>query len=131
MASPCVSATSPLIRRILSTYSRLPELLTTIDKLRGQEREFALQKALGVTAEDIKEQALGRKEMDEDVVAVRKLAEAVEMAVRGGKDEALGLDWGDWLGAGFIWYAGKTIEAMQAFIYTVSAKKTVQESPNG
>lgn len=37
----------------------------------------------------------GRKaEVGEDVLAFRKLAEAVEETVRGGK-ETLGLDWGD------------------------------------
>ena len=32
---------------------------------------------------------------DEDKQALRELAEAIEAAVRGGKQETLGLDWGD------------------------------------
>ena len=35
-----------------------------------------------------------KREVGEDVLAFRKLAEAVEDAVRGGK-QGLGLDWGD------------------------------------
>ncbi len=31
----------------------------------------------------------------EDTRALRELAEAIEAAVRGGKEDALGLDWGD------------------------------------
>ena len=92
---PPATASSPSIRQILSSHNRLPELLTSVDKLRGSEREYALQKALGVTAEEIEEHVGGRKEVDEDVVAFRQLAEAIEMAVRGGKDGILGLDWGD------------------------------------
>lgn len=34
-------------------------------------------------------------ESQDDVVALRELAEAVESAVRGGKDGVLGLDWGE------------------------------------
>lgn len=32
---------------------------------------------------------------EDDVKALRQLAEAVESAVRGGKEGTLGLDWGD------------------------------------
>ena len=32
---------------------------------------------------------------EEDVKAMRNLAEAVEAAVRGGKEDVLGLNWGD------------------------------------
>jgi hypothetical protein len=56
-----------------------------------------LQKALGVTPADLNHQLeVGgrKKEVGDDVLAFRKLAEAVEDAVRGGK-QALGLDWGD------------------------------------
>ncbi|PPQ66333.1 hypothetical protein CVT26_011164 [Gymnopilus dilepis] len=87
-------ATSPAIRKLLSENKRLPELLTSIDKLRGLEREQALQKALGLTAPEIDDQ-LRPPELSEDVLALRQLAEAVESAVRGGNESALGLDWGE------------------------------------
>ncbi|KAF8198099.1 hypothetical protein BJ912DRAFT_57432 [Pholiota molesta] len=70
------------------------ELLTSIDKLRGPEREDALQRALGVTAPEIDDQ-LRRSEPSEDVLALRALAEAIEAAIRGGNESALGLNWGD------------------------------------
>ena len=92
-----VTASSPEIRRILASREKLPALLTSIDKLRGEEREFALQKALGVTPADLNDQLeVGgkKREVGQDVLAFRKLAEAVEDAVRGGK-QGLGLDWGD------------------------------------
>jgi hypothetical protein len=91
------TATSPEIRHILASHEQLPALLTSIDKLRGEERELALQKALGVTPADLTDQLEvgGRKrEVGDDVLAFRKLAEAVEASVRGGK-QGLGLDWGD------------------------------------
>jgi hypothetical protein len=71
--------------------------LTSIDKLRGPDRESALQRALGVTLPDITAQARGSSSVQpaEDVVALRELAEAIEAAVRGGKQDALGLDWGE------------------------------------
>lgn len=94
-----MTATSPAIREILASHKQLPALLTSLNKLRGEEREYALQKALGVTAEQLNNQAeVGRlkgAEVGDDVLAFRTLAEAVEAAVRGGKEGALGLDWGD------------------------------------
>ncbi|KAF9556691.1 hypothetical protein CPC08DRAFT_641210 [Agrocybe pediades] len=87
-------ATSPLIRKILSEHKNLPELLTSIDKLRGPDREQALQRALGVTAPEIDDQ-LRPPELSQDVLALRELAEAIEAAVRGGNSDALGLNWGD------------------------------------
>lgn len=86
-------ATSPAIRRILQSKKNLPELLRSIDNLRGRDREEALQKALGVTPADI--QQLQPKELDEEVLALRELAEAIEAAVRGDNTQALGLNWGD------------------------------------
>jgi hypothetical protein len=73
----------------------LPGLLTSIDRLQGPERERSLQKALGVTPSDISWQAIGQaaNTPDEDVLALRQLAETVEAAVRGGKEDVLGLDW--------------------------------------
>ncbi|KAJ3555836.1 hypothetical protein NP233_g12112 [Leucocoprinus birnbaumii] len=87
-------ATSGKIREILSKHENLPALLTSIDELRGAERELALQKALGVTPPDIDD---WRKpeELSEDVLALRALAEAVETAIRGGNGAGLGLSWGD------------------------------------
>jgi hypothetical protein len=87
-------ASSPAIRKVLSGHAKLPELLTEIDKLRGQDREQALQRALGVTAADITDRAQGTP-VSEDVLALRALAEAVESAVRGGNQSTLGLDWGE------------------------------------
>ncbi|KAJ6625350.1 hypothetical protein B0H10DRAFT_639225 [Mycena sp. CBHHK59/15] len=87
-------ATSQTIRTTLAEHPNLPRLLTSIDKLRGPDREAALQRALGVTAPEIAPKA-GAQELSEDVLALRALAEAVEAAVRGGKDGALGLDWGE------------------------------------
>jgi len=89
-------ATSPTIRTTLAAHPNLPALLTSIDKLRGPDREHALQRALGVTAPDIAStHGNGAGELSEDVLALRALAEAVEAAVRGGKEGALGLDWGE------------------------------------
>ncbi|KAF8971124.1 hypothetical protein BDZ97DRAFT_1901797 [Flammula alnicola] len=87
-------STSPAIRKILTGHKNLPDLLTSIDKLRGVEREQALQRALGVTAPEIDDQ-LRRPELSEDVLALRELAEAIEAAVRGANGSALGLNWGD------------------------------------
>ncbi|KJA20088.1 hypothetical protein HYPSUDRAFT_167579 [Hypholoma sublateritium FD-334 SS-4] len=86
-------ATSPAIRKILTEHKNLPELLTSIDKLRGLERQEALQRALGVTAPEIEDQ-LRRSEPSEEVLALRALAEAIEGAVRGGNKTTLGLNWG-------------------------------------
>jgi hypothetical protein len=67
--------------------------LTSIDRLRGPDREHALQRALGVAAPNITNRA-GPVEVGDDVLAFRGLAEAVEAAVRGENRAALGLDWG-------------------------------------
>ncbi|KAJ7678680.1 hypothetical protein B0H17DRAFT_102011 [Mycena rosella] len=87
-------AMSPAIRTTLAAHPNLPGLLTSIDKLRGPDREHALQRALGVTAPEITP-ASGGGDLSEDVLALRALAEAVEAAVRGDKTSALGLDWGE------------------------------------
>lgn len=86
-------ATSPAVRNILGEHKNLPDLLTSIDKLRGFDREEALQRALGVTPSELDDQL--RSEPSEDVLALRKLAEAIEDAVRGGNQPALGLNWED------------------------------------
>jgi gamma-glutamyl-gamma-aminobutyrate hydrolase PuuD len=87
----------------LATYPQLPSLLTGIDSLRGQDRERAIERALGVTAPQINEQAnavnslniQGVNDLSEDIIALRALAESVEAAVRSGNALSLGLDWGD------------------------------------
>ncbi|KAL4262348.1 HIT-type domain-containing protein [Pleurotus pulmonarius] len=86
-------ATSSQIRKLLAEHPSLKEQLITIDKHRGPDREYALQRALGVTRTDIERQQGPEVQLPEDVVALRALAEAVEVAVRGGKQDALGLDW--------------------------------------
>ncbi|KAH6897660.1 hypothetical protein BKA70DRAFT_1261553 [Coprinopsis sp. MPI-PUGE-AT-0042] len=85
-------ATSERVRKALEKHTNLPELLTTIDKLRGRDREEALQKALGVTVADVNGSS-GPTELSEDVLALRELAEAIEGAVRGNDSAALGLNW--------------------------------------
>ncbi|EKM80551.1 hypothetical protein AGABI1DRAFT_98714 [Agaricus bisporus var. burnettii JB137-S8] len=88
-------ATSSKIRSILSTHENLPDLLTSLDNLRGPEREEAIQKALQVTPRDIDRWNRSR-ELGEDTLALRELAEAVEAAIRGNSESSgLGLDWGD------------------------------------
>ncbi|KAG1844335.1 hypothetical protein DFJ58DRAFT_29099 [Suillus subalutaceus] len=86
-------ATSAAVRHALESNPRLPELLTSIDKLRGADREDALHRALGVDTRQLKNDLLGPQELDEDTKMLRQLAEAVEAAVRGGKEGVLGLDW--------------------------------------
>ncbi|KAI0759854.1 hypothetical protein BD413DRAFT_701443 [Trametes elegans] len=86
-------ATSPAIRRVLGTNPRLREILRSIDSLRGEERELALHEALGIG--ESRGKILIGHESEEDRQALRNLAEAVESAVRGGRQDALGLDWGD------------------------------------
>ncbi|KAJ7637027.1 hypothetical protein FB45DRAFT_908045 [Roridomyces roridus] len=87
-------ATSTAIRKTLEAHPNLPALLTNIDKLRGPEREGALQRALGVSAPNLTSNT-SNAELSQDVLALRALAEAVEGAVRGGREAALGLDWGE------------------------------------
>ncbi|KAF8439989.1 hypothetical protein L210DRAFT_3621608 [Boletus edulis BED1] len=86
-----VIATSPKIRTLL-TNPRLCTLLTTIDAQRGAEREEALQRALGVNSRLLKNDDVG-VELDEDTKVLRAFAEAIEEAVRGGREDVLGLDW--------------------------------------
>ncbi|KAF8840862.1 hypothetical protein BDN67DRAFT_1011093 [Paxillus ammoniavirescens] len=88
-------ATSPAIRNALGSHPQLVGLLTNIDKLRGAEREEALQRALGVDSRQLRNDVSRPVELDEDTRALRALAEAVEGAVRGGKQGTLGLDWDD------------------------------------
>ena len=84
-------ATSPAIRRTLAAHPQLPALLRDLDALRGPPREAALERALGVSVDETR----GAAKNQEDQRALRELAEAVEAAVRGGREGMLGLDWGD------------------------------------
>ena len=88
-------ATFPAIRNAFANHPQLPTLLTSIDKLKGSDRENALQRALGVNVEQLKNTAgsLIPPESQDDVLALRELAEAVEGAVRSGQNGVLGLDW--------------------------------------
>ncbi|KAK0481376.1 hypothetical protein IW261DRAFT_1397250 [Armillaria novae-zelandiae] len=87
-------ATSPTVRKVLSAHPNLPALLTSIDNLRGQNRDLALQRALGVMDSQFVDRTRP-VQLEEDVLALRALAEAVEDAVRGEQKDALGLNWGD------------------------------------
>ena len=87
-------ATSPTIREILSAHKNLPELLTSIDKLHGPERDQALQRVLGITAPEVDDQ-LRPSNLSDDILALRELAEAIETAVRGRDQSAMGLNWGE------------------------------------
>ena len=89
------TATSPTIRRVLASNPRLREILRSIDTLRGEDRELALQEALGVGGSRTQALASLGHASPEDRDSLRQLAEAVEAAVRGGKQDTLGLDWGD------------------------------------
>ncbi|KAF9010680.1 hypothetical protein BDQ17DRAFT_1515996 [Cyathus striatus] len=64
-------ATSPAIRKILANQN-LRELMISVDKLRGREREQALQKALGVTPPQIDDQ-MHSAEPSEEVLAFENL----------------------------------------------------------
>ena len=86
-------AMSPAIRRILGSNPRLRENLFSMDKLRGEDRELAIQEALGVGGSGNATFTPVRATSVEDRNALRELAEAVESAVRGEKRDALGLDW--------------------------------------
>ncbi|KAM5530527.1 hypothetical protein V8D89_015804 [Ganoderma adspersum] len=86
-------AMSPAIRRILGSNPRLRETLLSIDKLRGEDRELAIQEALGVGGSRNATVASIGTTAEEDRNALRELAEAVESAVRGEKRDMLGLDW--------------------------------------
>ncbi|KAI0047902.1 hypothetical protein FA95DRAFT_1491766 [Auriscalpium vulgare] len=97
-------ATAPAIRAALAAHPRLKPLLASLDTLRGGAREDALQRALGVSVADARAEPGGDRAprvvgeyvlQDGDRDALRRLAEAVEAAVRGGQQSVLGLDWGD------------------------------------
>ncbi|TFK85811.1 hypothetical protein K466DRAFT_174588 [Polyporus arcularius HHB13444] len=88
-------ATSQTVRRVIASNPRLRDILRSIDALRGEERELALQEALGIGGARTHALASLGHASNEDRDALRQLAEAVEGAVRNGKEGMLGLDWGD------------------------------------
>jgi hypothetical protein len=95
---PTRTATSPRVREVFASHPRLPDILTAIDTRRGADREAALERALGLASSDIVRQASGAGSatpLHDDVLALRKLTEAIEAAVRGGKQDVLGVEWGD------------------------------------
>jgi hypothetical protein len=90
------------VRAALEGHSGIKELLRSIDKLRGPDREEALQVSLGVSRSQVNTQEaeqihrFGEVRIgEEERKAMRELAEATEAAVRGNRDAILGLDWGD------------------------------------
>jgi hypothetical protein len=106
------SATSPSIRKALSSNPNLPNLLRSIDRLRGAEREEELQRLLGISVDEGRGQFSlvgsstsieanrhgprkgGNIDIDEEGMrALRELAAGVENAVRGDRKDVLGLDW--------------------------------------
>ncbi|KAF9267666.1 hypothetical protein L218DRAFT_639188 [Marasmius fiardii PR-910] len=86
-------ATSEEVRKILQNHPNLRNVLKSIDSLKGPKRDSALQHALGVQAPSIGSDT--KVDLDEEVLALRAFAEAIETAIRGEKPSALGLDWGD------------------------------------
>ncbi|KAL5507571.1 hypothetical protein ACEPAH_7027 [Sanghuangporus vaninii] len=112
-------ARSPAIRRVLSSHARLPALLRSLDALRGDAREGAIERVLGVAPDQasfvlaglppssawrgstsVRREGLPDVDDEEDMRALRELAEGVEAAVRsaGNPDarfgmDPLGLDW--------------------------------------
>lgn len=107
------------MRRVLASHANLPALLRAIDQLRGPPREEELERVLGVAPTQAAGFAMnglsasssyssntyagnrrartdgwGRPEVtEEDMKALRELAEAIESAVRGEQNDVLGLDW--------------------------------------
>ena len=93
----CPKATSPTVRAILSKHPNLKNVLLSIDKLRGSDREEALQRvpclSLPGAATTVNYPVIGLEQ--DGMHALRRLAEAIESAVRGNREGALGLDWDD------------------------------------
>ena len=73
-------ATSPTIRKILSAHKSLPELLTNYDE--GLQRDPEI------------DDQLRPPNLSDSILALRELAEAIETAVRGEDQCALGLNFG-------------------------------------
>ena len=117
-------ARSPAVRRVLASQTHLPTLLRKLDESRGDARERAIERVLGVAPDQesfrlaglptsfdlsfsnaadsvVQARKEGLSEVDEeDMKALRELAEAVEGAVRsvgnpgmGFGADPVGLDW--------------------------------------
>lgn len=103
-------ATSQAIRQALAKHPSLRRMLTSVDTLRGDNREEALRRLLEQSQTEVSFTPLASSSRygraperplfdgdhnltEEDVVAFKELAEAVELAVRGEKKDVLGLDW--------------------------------------
>ncbi|KAG8904728.1 hypothetical protein FRB99_001267 [Tulasnella sp. 403] len=84
-------ATSVKVRQALEGNTGLKTLLRKIDSMDGVEREMELERVLGVTGD--KAGGLLSDSEAADVESLRLLAEAIEEAVRGKKDDYVGLDW--------------------------------------
>jgi zinc finger HIT domain-containing protein 3 len=92
------TATSPAIRAALSSSPSLPPLLRKVDRLRGAEREEALELLLGVKANrgiPHGQRATSFTASPEEIKAMKRLSQAVEKSVRGENADALGLDWAE------------------------------------
>jgi hypothetical protein len=88
------SATSHAVRAALTGRPKLKDTLQSIDRLRGPAREEALQACLGVSRSDVTSSVGGGIRVgEEEKEAMGELAEAIEAAVRGNREDALGLDW--------------------------------------
>jgi hypothetical protein len=91
------------VRRTLQENTGLPSLLRKLDALRGPDREEQLHAALGVApgqqsfdltvGQGSASVASARGYSPQEMTMLRALAQAVEGAVRSGKEEELGLDW--------------------------------------
>ena len=87
-------ATSHAVRAALTGHPKLKDTLQSIDRLRGPAREEALQACLGVSRSDVTSSVgSGIRVGEEEKEAMRELTEAIEAAVRGNREDALGLDW--------------------------------------
>jgi zinc finger HIT domain-containing protein 3 len=100
-----LSATSHAVRTALTRHPELKDLLRSIDGLWGSARENALQACLGVSPSDVTSSGGGGTGTivsgirgiqigEEEKEGMRELAEAIEAAVRGNREDGLGLDWG-------------------------------------
>ena len=93
-----IIATSPGIRDVLTNNPRLPDILRSIDTLKGRDREDALYEILGASLNENSSTGRGFESRsrlgidDEDSKVLRQLAALVEQAVRV-KEQTLGLDW--------------------------------------
>jgi zinc finger HIT domain-containing protein 3 len=87
------------VRAALNGQPRLQELLRSVDRLRGSAREEAIQDCLGVSrsevrnSDNVSRMGGGIVVGEEEKEAMRGFAEAIEGAVRGNREDSLGLHW--------------------------------------